>query len=78
MHVAVLLGDRVWGGGAPVLTLTQHGVGVTWAPACDCLTVDLAATQRLDDSIRSAPSYRLPDFSASITIGNFGALGIAR
>ncbi|MBX7096347.1 MAG: LPS assembly protein LptD [Myxococcaceae bacterium] len=74
----VLLGDRVWGGGAPVLTLTQHGVGVTWTPACDCLTVDVAATQRLDDSIRSVPSYRLPDFSASITIGNFGALGIAR
>lgn len=79
----VLFSDRTFGAAgttnAPALTLTQHSLGVSWAPACDCLTVDLSATQRIDDGQRLVPTYRLvPDLFASVTIGSFGSLGIAR
>ncbi|MFZ5471988.1 MAG: LPS-assembly protein LptD [Myxococcota bacterium] len=73
----LLLGrERFEVGGAEQfkLSLRQHGVGVSYGPACDCWRLGLHAVQRPD--VR-APRYLLtrPDLAATLSITRFGSFG---
>jgi LPS-assembly protein len=65
--------DRPWGTGER-LTLAQHTLGLSWAPACDCWRLEVFATQR----VRPDGSYGAPDVGASLTVSRFGSIGLAR
>lgn len=65
--------DRLWGS-EERLTLAQHTLGVSWAPACDCWRLELYATQR----IKGDGTYGFPDVGATLTVSRFGSLGVGR
>lgn len=65
--------DRPWGT-EERLTLAQHTLGVSWAPACDCWRLEVFATQR----VRPDGSYGAPDVGASLTVSRFGSIGVGR
>lgn len=53
------------------LAFQQHQVGVGVAPACDCWSVELTATQPLHPVI-------IPSFGLSVTVSRFGTIGLSR
>lgn len=69
----LLFFDRAWGT-EQRLTLAQHTLGVSWAPACDCWRLEVFATQR----VRSDGSYGFPDVGAALTVSRFGSIGVGR
>ncbi len=65
----------------PGPTFAQHGVGVSYGPACDCWRLEVSAVQRAQPTGpngRPGPYYGVPDFGATLTIQNFGSFGVAR
>lgn len=73
LRYELLFLDRPWGT-EERLTLAQHTLGVSWAPACDCWRLEVFATQRL----RPDGRYGVPDVGASLTVSRFGSIGVAR
>jgi LPS-assembly protein len=65
--------ERPWGA-VKRLSLTQHTVGVSWAPACDCWRLELFATQRLRDD----GTYGFPDVGATLTVSRLGSIGVGQ
>lgn len=55
----------------PVLALGQHGLSVSFAPACDCWRLEVAAIQRL----KPDNSIGVPEFAANLTVSRFGSIG---
>jgi LPS-assembly protein len=61
------------------LTLVQHSVGVSYAPACDCFRLEVTATQQFKEGPAALfPEYRFPDFGATLTLSRFGTFGVSR
>ncbi|HLL54835.1 MAG TPA: LPS-assembly protein LptD, partial [Myxococcaceae bacterium] len=47
--------------------LTQHTVGASWSPACDCWRLEAHATFR--------PGTAIPDLGVILTLARFGSFG---
>ncbi|MEW5743256.1 MAG: LPS assembly protein LptD [Myxococcota bacterium] len=65
--------DRLWGA-VERFSLTQHTVGVSWAPACDCWRLEVFATQRP----RTDGTWGFPDVGATLTVSRLGSIGVGQ
>jgi LPS-assembly protein len=60
----------------PVLKLSQHSVGVGFAPACDCWRVDVVASQVVGtDPLTGVMTLLTPNVGFNVSISKFGSIG---
>jgi LPS-assembly protein len=71
LRYELLFLEHPWAG-VPRLTLAQHTLAVSWAPACDCWRLELFATQRL-----VGDTYGFPDVGGLLTVTRFGSIGVS-
>jgi hypothetical protein len=68
---------------APVLSLSQQSLTVSFTPACDCWRVDFYARQGLADRADEKkdgihlPSLPVPDFGFTFSASRFGSIGVS-
>lgn len=67
-----------WSDGSDPITLLQHAVALRWAPACDCWSVELDASQLPGDVARGVPGATwlgTVNVWATVTVAGFGSFG---